>query len=225
MQRRLDDLLTIALIVAALSVAFSALQRNWRSAMAPDRPQPTYVGDWKDLLGSGRTIGQTTAPVQIIEFADIECVFCGEFHRYVQQARAEFGDDVALTYIHLPISRHRFAHTAAKAAECAAAQERFVDMLNVLFADQGALGKRSWLSFALGAKVPDTVSFNRCMEDHRPVAAIDSGLAAARRLRVRATPTVLVNGWRLPAFPDSLALREVIRDARAGRRVVMSGVE
>lgn len=82
--------------------------------------------------------GATTAKVVIAEFSDFQCPFC---KRWVDQTlahiRAEVGPDVALAFLHFPITQiHPNAGNAALVAECAKAQGKFWEMHDLLFQRQ-----------------------------------------------------------------------------------------
>ena len=77
--------------------------------------------------------GPKTAPVVIV-YADFECPFCSALHARLHE------QPLRLAFRHFPIrSSHPRAWAAACAAEAAAAQGAFWEMLDSLFADQGRL--------------------------------------------------------------------------------------
>lgn len=115
----------------------------------------------------------------------------------------EHNPRVALVYVHFPLSMHRFALPAARAAECAAAQGRFRAFHDALFDGQDSLGLKAWVSFAGDAEVADTAEFDRCVHKTGDIPLVQSGVTAGKRLGIRGTPTVLINGWELSAPPTS----------------------
>jgi protein-disulfide isomerase len=77
--------------------------------------------------------GGEGAPL-LIEYADFECPFCAALHERLA------GLEVQLVFRHFPVrSSHPRAWAAACAAEAAANQGRFWEMLDSLFGDQGRL--------------------------------------------------------------------------------------
>jgi protein-disulfide isomerase len=79
-------------------------------------------------------------------------------------------------------------------------------MIDVLYTKQDSLGLKSWNSYAVEAGVSDTAAFARCTAEASSRGPIDDGLALGNELAVRATPTIIVNGWRFehPPIADSL---------------------
>src|SRR5947209_8581404 len=96
-------------------------------------------GGQQDPLAA-RTRGRSDAPVTVYEMSDFQCPYCREFalgtlplleREYVQAGKVRF------VYINLPLSSvHRNAATAADVAVCAARQERFRPMHDLLFRHQ-----------------------------------------------------------------------------------------
>jgi protein-disulfide isomerase len=120
--------------------------------------------------------------------------------------------------VHFPLRSHRLALPAARAAECAAEQGAFEEMHRTLFARQDSLGLKSWGSYAAEAGIPDTARFLECTASQRSFPRVEAGRRVGEREGVSATPTVLVNNWRLrrPPSEDDLAL--LVADVRAGRK-------
>lgn len=71
---------------------------------------------------SDRILGNPDAEIKIVEFSDLECPFCKQFHVTMHQIMDAYGKDgkVAWIYRHFPIeSLHPKAPKEAEAAECA----------------------------------------------------------------------------------------------------------
>ncbi len=61
------------------------------------------------------------ADVVLVEYSDLECPYCKQFHTTLQQMSEEYGDQVAWVYRHFPLeSLHPKAPREAEATECAA---------------------------------------------------------------------------------------------------------
>ncbi len=205
---------SLTMTLAALAIAGVLIHREF----APDRtagPAPNQtVAQWRDIANSGRTFGDTAAQVKVIEFADLECPFCREYQGTLQTAARKYQNkNVAFVFVHLPLRIHRFAQPAARAAECAAGQGRFGEMVDALYKDQESYGVRSWAAFAAAAGVPDTVVFNHCIEEAGTVPEVQRGLDVAKRFDVHATPTIMVNNLRFGSAPSEVELYRAIDKA------------
>lgn len=214
---KIDQLATVVLSVAALAIAVVVVRREFLPAASTsvagfELAEPTYVSKWREFSKVGIRIGDSTARIQVVEFADLECPYCKKFHESYKAAIKEYGNDISLVFVHWPIQSHRFARPAGRAVECAREQGRFGEYLNISFSKQDSLGLKSWSSYAAEAGVPDSSKFIRCASSTGPVAAIDAGLAVGEELGVSATPTIIINGWRLSRVPYD-SLNRVIRES------------
>src|SRR5881398_3827838 len=89
---------------------------------------------------AARARGRSDAPVTVYEMSDFQCPYCRAFalgtmplleREYVQAGKVRF------VYINLPLSSlHKNAATAAEVALCAARQQRFWPMHDLLFRHQ-----------------------------------------------------------------------------------------
>ena len=82
--------------------------------------------------------GNPNAKVIVAEFSDFQCPFCRRWNQEnLERIRERLGDDVALAFLHFPITQiHPNAGNAAIAAICAGEQGKFWEMHDLLFARQ-----------------------------------------------------------------------------------------
>jgi|SRR5688572_16280039 len=210
------------LVLAACAVATAVVHREFfdrptpRRAVDASRP-PEFMDDWRQILSAGIVVGSPMAKVHIVEFADLECPACRLFQEDLHAARAQFGDDVAVVFVHYPLPQHRFARPAARAAECANDQGQFGVFQDIIFLKQDSLGLKTWASYADEARVPDLRRFAQCASDTTQVARIEAGVALGKKLGVPGTPTVMVNGWRFWNPPDRSELLRTVAALRDGK--------
>lgn len=222
MNDRPERIFSGALTLAAIVIAAALVHReffarpNVVSGGSSGKP-PEWMASWADLLKSSVVIGDSGAPVKVIEFMDLECPFCKGFNARARALRQKFGRSVAVAIVHFPLEMHRFARPAARAAECAGERGRFEQFLNLVYERQDSLGLKSWASFASEAGVQDSAGFQRCVSATATVSRIEAGLALGQRIGVTGTPTVVINGWRYFTPPDSLELDRVVSALLAGK--------
>lgn len=155
----------------------------------------------------------------LIVFSDFQCPACRMLAQRLERARAKWPNDIRLIYRHYPLTTmHPLAFTAAVAAECAAAQQRFVAYHDILFKKQDSIGSLSWTAIAVNAGVADTTTFATCMSSERATALVREDSLAGVRLRVTGTPAVILNQWRFSdGAPSEETLERMIKQELATR--------
>ena len=215
MSSRIESVLSYILTACAIVFAGTFVHREFfgaplRSASS-EVGSPIFVKDWKSIANRGRRIGKMESPVIIVEFADLECPFCKKFHEQtLPKIKEAFSDKVSLSYVHFPITGHRFANPAARAAECAGDRGRFGPFIDAVYRRQDSLGLKSWASFAQDAGIHDTVAFQRCATAVTSLAYVDSGQADGKRIGVVGTPGIMINGWLFAHPPSDSVLKRTI---------------
>lgn len=164
---------TAVLVLCAVVVTSVVVRREFFSP-EPAPHRYAAVTNWADYAEDGHRSGPADASVTIVTFSDFQCPACRVLETNLQLLQARHPDRVAVVYRHLPLASHPFAIAAARASECAAAQQRFQEYRNALYARQDSIGVASWARFAVIADVPDL----------DPLHA----LRRARRARSRAGP-------------------------------------
>jgi predicted DsbA family dithiol-disulfide isomerase len=225
MKKRIESILSVVLTVSAVAMASVFVWRQILSgptvpiARAVGVPsEPEYYPDWRAWLADATPLDEDSAPVAIIVFSDLECPFCGQFHEEVlKKTKDTFGSKVVVFFIHLPLNIHRFAELSAVAAECAASQDRFSEYVEVLFRKRDSIGLKSWGSYAVEAAVSDSAEYQSCVDGQEPLQRVKAGRALADSIGITGTPTIFVNGWRLPKPPEEDELAPVIQDILDGR--------
>jgi protein-disulfide isomerase len=219
---RLDRVLSSLLTVSAILIAGVMLYRELapqsriQRVRGEDAP-PVFEKRWRQLVSAGTISGDTAAQVVIIEIGDLECPACRAAQATIEAVRQRYERETSLVYVHYPLSYHRFAKPAARAAECAVKHGRFEAFVSKVYEKQDSLGLKPWASFASEAGITDSARFDSCVKEVEPVARIQAGIAAADAFGVRGTPTLFVNGWRLPKPPSVDELLEAVAAFIDGR--------
>lgn len=202
-----------ALVVCALLVTASVVRSQFitptppiirSSAMFEDQP------DWREYAVAGQRIGRADAKVTLVEFSDFECPACRALATQLHEIMAESPERLAVIYRHMPLASHRFAEQAAIASECSAKFTKFAAMHDTLFAAQRSIGVTPWSELAASIGIADTVAFKHCMKDPASLARVNEDKAAAEKLGVKGTPTVLINGVRFAGVPHRKVLDSLI---------------
>lgn len=214
-------ILAVVAIVAVLALAWAFLGRGGAATELVELPDDE-APDAATLIETARGImkGDSAAPVHIIEFGDFQCPSCQAFAITVVPAlQAEYIDRglARLTYYDFPLtSIHPHAVLAARAARCAGDQDRYWDYHDVLYGRQGEWSAESratdeFVEYA-GMLSLDAAAFEACLQSDRFAAEVSASERLGRELRVSGTPTVFVNGTRVPGT-SAAAVREMVDDA------------
>jgi protein-disulfide isomerase len=213
-----DRALNAIIACAAVVIAVALVRREFYSTpKRVDSAAPVQVDDWSEVKAKALRGKKSAAPVTILEFMDVECPFCAEFQRVSNQVKQKFGTAVDIAYVHFPLPMHQHAKKGAIAAECARAQGRFGPYLDTLFASQSQIGARSWSSFGDAVGIPDSSAFSRCMVDSVAIGQVNEDELLANRVGAIGTPTIVINGWKLPDPPSEQRLNQIVTDILAGR--------
>jgi protein-disulfide isomerase len=169
-------------------MGLDALRMKWTVTM--NMPPPVFVSELDD--GVSPVKGATNPVVTIVEFSDFECPFCKQVQSVLKQIVESYGRHVRLVFKHLPLEGHRYSLPAARAAYCAAEQDRFWQFHDALFT-AGNLSPPMFEQIAsnLGLGMP---KFQECVASERSRAAVVKDIDAARLLRIESTPSFVVNG-------------------------------
>lgn len=207
LERVASYVLSVAAIIMALVVVrreyfLYGEQRSLAGRSAEQRAASIHVPNWEELLTDAVVIGGTGNTMHVVEFVDLECPFCARYHEFVLKPLLQtYGDAVTVSMLHLPLQMHRFASTAAVAAECAGEQGRFSAFVEVALAGQASFPSDPWWQLAQAALVPDSAQFATCLAAP-PSPRIAAGIRRAETLSITGTPTVLVNGRRFRRPPS-----------------------
>lgn len=216
----LSTFATVLLSVCTVMLTVVAVRREFfpQSAQSAKNQKPLRLsdGDWTSVSAVGHRIGSPTASVTIVEFSDFECPFCARLATgAMANIRQRYPTDVAFVYRHWPLPIHKFAYAAAHAAECAAAQGRFDQFHDNLFAKHDSLGSKPMADFAKESGVADLDRFRECVAKTGKDLAVEADANEAKRLHVPGTPTLVVDGWLLRAGASEERLDSIITDRKS----------
>jgi protein-disulfide isomerase len=149
------------------------------------------------LAATDPVLGNTKAPVTIVEFSDFQCPFCQRVSPTLKQVQAAYGDKVRIVWKDFPLTQiHPEAFKAGEAAHCAGEQGKFWEYHDRLFANQQALQADSLKKYAADLGL-DGAKFNACVDASKYGDRVREGVAQGSRLGVNSTPTLYVNGRML----------------------------
>jgi len=136
--------------------------------------------------------GEKNSAVPILEFSDLECPFSAKAAPIVNELIRANSGKVRLVFRHSPLPFHQHSVLAREAALASAAQGKFWEMHDLLFANQTKLTLDDLVRFATQLKL-DLPSFPHAVESGRYLPLIQSDEEEAKGLGVAGTPTFFIN--------------------------------
>jgi protein-disulfide isomerase len=202
--------LTVLVTVGALATIVVKLRRAGDES---GDARPRIVQGWREYATSGDRLGTDSAPVTITVFSDFQCPFCRRTDAELSNLRRNMPTRISVVYRNYPLSFHAYAGTAAIAAICAGFQGAFDAYRAELFSRQDSLASFNWHDAAARTGVADVAAFDACMVSDKAHRVLHSDSAAAIKLGVHATPTMLINNVELiggdSAVVDSLVRQQL----------------
>lgn len=167
-------------------------------------------------------LGSNDAKVTIVEFADFQCPFCGEWQKNVfPKLKAEYIDTgkVRFAYWDFPFLGQESV-MAATAARCAKEQNKFWEFHDALFAaqkgeNQGAFNLTSLNRIATNLKL-DQKTFEACLHDKNYKQTINDIFDKANGVGISSTPTIVINGYKFEGVMPWGKYKQII-DAELGK--------
>jgi protein-disulfide isomerase len=148
-------------------------------------------------------LGDSKAPVTIVEYSDFECPVCRSLHDTLRAILPNYPGKIRVIFKDYPIEQiHPWARTAAIAGRCAYQQkpEAFWKLYDLLYDNQEIISaENAWtkmIDYASQAGLDDG-AFKSCMASPEAAAAVNASHANGEKLEVASTPTVFVNGRRM----------------------------
>jgi protein-disulfide isomerase len=153
----------------------------------------------------GRTLGNPDAPVTMVEFSDFQCPYCAQYAlETLPQIEVQYIETGLVYYVFkdLPLPFHAHAQKAAEASHCAAAQDRFWEMHDLLFENQaqwaaldGAGALAAFATYAAQLEL-DEAAFEACLSSGQFAEKVARDQSEAERAGVQMVPSFFINDRR-----------------------------
>ncbi len=165
-----------------------------------ESPKQTFV-----LGESVPHVGPIDAPIQIVEFFDYGCPACQDFKSVIDEVVAQNGNTVVVYFKQFPLTdKHPDSMSAAQAALAAAAQGKYLEMHDRLFANAPRHRRTDVVKYAQEIGL-DLLKFESDYADAEKKVRVD--MKEGDGAGVRGTPTIFFNGRRYegPGHPRYFA--------------------
>jgi protein-disulfide isomerase len=161
--------------------------------------------------------GPVDAPVKVVEYSDFLCPFCRNLAQGLAQFVPQAGGRVAVYFKNFPLdqscnerlrsSTHPGACWLALGAVCAHLQGRFDAYHDRVFSAEGLRHPQASDVLRLAEEAGlNAQAVGGCIDDPETRRVLREQIEEAHRLGVRATPTLYVNGKKLPRINEFVAV-------------------
>jgi protein-disulfide isomerase/uncharacterized membrane protein len=173
-------------------------------------------------ISSAPARGPVNAPVKVVEYSDFLCPFCRNLGLALAQFVPQAGGRVVVYYKNYPLdsacnpklkqSVHPGSCNLALGAICAQRQGKFEAYHDRVFGTEFHNPQPADVVRIAGEAGLNAAAFPGCLDDPKTKAELQAQIAEANQLQVNSTPTVYINGKKLPRINDFVAV--VDKEAR-----------
>ena len=167
--------------------------------MYPETEKDSKIFTASKLIENGSPIiGESNAPITILEWGDYQCTFCYKFHQntldIIKENFIESGK-VNLVFKDFPLNGPD-SLLAAEAAYCAEDQGKYWQYHDELYENWGG-EKTGWITrdsldrFANSVNL-DLIKFNECLNNHKYQDRVKTLHEFGKELGIDATPSFLI---------------------------------
>ena len=140
--------------------------------------------------------GNSNSSLELVEYGDYECPYCGKAHPIVKSIQQKLGPDLKFVFRNFPLSKiHPHAFSAAVATEAAAKQDKFWEMHDIIYENQRTLSIENIIQFARTIGL-DLDRFQNDMQQKELADKVSKDFESGMRSGVNGTPTFFINGKR-----------------------------
>lgn len=167
-------------------------------------------------IGNAPARGPANAPVKVVEFSDFLCPYCRNLGIALSQFVPQAGGRVVVYFKNFPLdktcnerlpgSTHPGACNLALGSLCAHYQGKFDAYHDRVFSSELRNPQPADVVRLAGEAGLNTAAVEGCLEDPKTRADLAAQIAEGNRLGVNSTPTLYVNGKKLPRINDFVAV-------------------
>ncbi|WP_041597989.1 DsbA family protein [Granulicella tundricola] len=158
------------------------------------------------------SFGNPAAPVSIVAFVDLECPFSAETLPHLEAYAQAHPDQVRLQLRQFPLEQHVESRLAHEAALAAGAQGKYLEMVDLIQANQRTMTRDQYLHYAEALHL-DLPRFTHDLDTHRFLPQVIDEVNEGNALGVTSTPTLYINGKQTTGAQTLVELSSLIQQA------------
>lgn len=155
--------------------------------------------------------GEQFAPIELVEYGDYECPYCGRAYPIVKDILQQLGSNIRFVFRNFPLRKiHPHAFSAAVASEAAGLQFKFWEMHDTIFENQRNLQLENVLLLADMIDL-DPDRLNMDMQQTTLIEKVENDFYSGMRSGVNRTPTFFINGEKFTGDWENGELLQYLR--------------
>ncbi len=187
-------------------VSTSNLSDQPASTDSNNEPPPSPVPADPNLMAevmkeAAATLGDPNAPIVFVEYSDYQCPLCRRFfEKTLNRLKQEYVKTGKVFFVlkDYPLPGHDGAKPAAMAARCAGEQEKYWEMHDKVFEEQGKQGVGTIAFGAADLKKwareigLNATEFDACLDSEKYLSIVKSNFRDGITIGVAGTPTMAI---------------------------------
>lgn len=203
-------IIPISIIIAGGLIAFAIYMTGTQKPDA-GTSVPEVKAEVAPVTSADHIKGNKDSKIVIIDYSDLECPFCKNFHATLKRIYTEYNKDnqIAWVYRHFPLDIHPKARKEAEASECANelggsdAFWKFIDRIYQITPANNKLEQSELYNTAKEIGL-DQAQFKACLDSGKYAQKIEEHYQAAMKAGARGTPytVIIANGETFPLLDE-----------------------
>jgi len=234
MKEQNNKYIPAAIILAGFVIAGAIYLSEKQNNPTPVNTETQNIGiAIKPVSVDDHILGNTDAPIVMVEFSDTECPFCKNFQNTMNSLINTYGKggQIAWVYRHFPLdSLHKKSRTESQATECAyklGGNIAFWKYLDNVYSTTTSNDSLDFAKLPMIAELAgvDTVKFNDCLAKGNDAEKIEANLQDGVKAGAQGTPyTVMILKDKLSTSKKN-SLASYIATSGLSDNVIISGTD
>ncbi len=197
MKNKINFVTNIILVVCIIVITVVIVKKIYFDSSSG----PIKISGWEQLLNETRTAGNSDGRIKILFFSNYQCAYCKKANSILNELLNE-RDDIQIFYYEFPSEKNEVSFLTAKISICGDKINKYKTVKDYLYQEQDLLDDLNLDSILKLAEVEKQDLFRKCISDPHTEDILFDDILTGKRLKIKYTPTLLVNGYILEGlFP------------------------
>lgn len=212
---RAIDHLAVGVVLSCIGIAVLRLWPGHETLSVPT----LSPREFRELASGGPRLGPENAPVAIVVFCAYDCGFCRELHGTLAALHRRYPEHLSIVSKAFVDPKVPVGLEVAAAGACAAEQGQYEAYEHAAYENPRIVQySEGWRVLADSAGLMDVAAFESCVKSGRYLDELTGDWVEGRRLGVRVTPTIFLNGSGVVGTPPLAVLDSMVAGRFPGRQ-------